>query len=489
MKQNIKLLAIVFLMGFIAACSSDNDDNGTEGPGEKPGPPAQQDIILPKDLRAVWFTTVWELDWPTKQYNKEAQQQLYIDYLDEFKKYNINAVFVQVKSKGDAFYKSKFEPWSKHITGQRGQDPGYDVMQFMIDEAHKRDLEFHAWINPYRIDTRGSVNEEFDPLLMDLDDNMYIDLPTLRIYNPARPEVRERLRDIVDEIISNYDVDGIVMDDYFYPAENQGGGDGFPDDKDFKELAEADQSKKEFRTDNVNKMVKMIHELIITKKPQITFTMSPQGNDDNNKKLYADPVEWCKKGWVDFIMPQLYYTKETDFQKWANYWSRYSYYKTPMVAYGLYKVDNPKESPGFTAQTFQNQFNYISRDPRYQGSSFYSAKYFLSEKVSSAMDVVKKHFAKPALIPFSGRKGLTAPKAPTNLELINNTLKWSSDEKDVKYAVYRIQPNDYEKKKVIAELVTITDKTESSISQKGKYYVTAINKINHESKLSSAVHK
>lgn len=485
MKKYIELLFVLAMIGFLASCSKDDDTNDG-GSGGSPEP-SSQEIQLPKDLRAVWFTTVWELDWPQKQYNKEAQQKLYINYLEEFKKYNINAVFVQVKSKGDAFYKSKYEPWSKHITGKRGQDPGYDVMQFMIDEAHKRGLEFHAWINPYRIDTRGGASDSFDPLLMDnVDPSMYIDLPTLRIYNPALPEVRERLRDIVDEIITNYDVDGIVMDDYFYPSASQGGGDKFPDDADYKKYAKPGQSKADFRFENVNLMVKMIHELIVSKKPQVAFTMSPQGNNENNKGLYADPVTWSKEGWVDFIMPQLYYTKENDFQKWATFWSRYSYYQTPMVAYGLYKVNT---EAGFNAQTLQNQFDFINRDPRYQGTSFYSAKYFLSEKVDAAMQVVKKQFAKPALIPYSGRKGLAKPKTPTNFELAGNRLLWDATKEASKYAVYRVKPADYDKKKVVAELVAITKETECVVSESGRYYVTAVNKINHESELSKAITK
>lgn len=479
--KNIKKIAVVILMGLIASCSSDSDNNNIEGPGENPGP-SQQEIILPKEMRAVWLTTVWELDWPQQEYNEIAQKKMYIDYLDEFAKFNINTVFVQVRSMADAFYESKYEPWSKNITGERGKAPNYDVMKFMIEEAHKRGLEFHAWINPYRIATRANQTDAFPPLLMDIDKKMYIDCQKIRVYNPARPEVRERLKNIIEEIITNYDIDGIVMDDYFYPSLES--GEKFLDDEDFKELGTPNQTIEQFRFANVNEMVKTIHELIVSKKPELSFTISPQGNAANNQGIYADVEKWCKEGLLDFVMPQLYY-QMTDFNNWTSYWSRYSYEAIPMVAYGIYNMGKPN----YPAELLDQQFNTIKRYPRYQGASFYSAKYFTTEKVEAVLNIIKKQFNRPALIPHNGREVIPRPNTPRELELVGNTLKWNSGNGNYRFAIYRVEPDLYNAKKVIAELVAITKDKSHEITKPGKYYITAINENNHESELSDPIQK
>lgn len=472
--KKFKLIAIFCFIAFLASCSS--DDNGG---GKEPDINDKQEIILPKDLRAVWFTTVWQRDWPQNQFDVATQKKMYTDYLDKMKEANFNAIFVQVRSMADAFYNSKYEPWSSSITGKRGQDPGYDVMKFMVDEAHKRGLEFHAWINPFRISTRAKATDQFAPLMMDLDKSMYVDCLKIRVYNPGKPEVRQRLADIVLEIIQNYAVDGIVMDDYFYPSLEP--GEEFPDSKDFADFGENGQSRDQFRFSNVDKTIKLLHETIIKTRPEVTFTVSPQGNADNNAKIYADVEKWTKERWVDFVMPQLYYT-EPNFSKWVNHWSRYSWYSVPMIAYGLYRI----EDGGFTVDQIQKQFDVVDRYPRFQGTTFYSAKALFSGD-TKVDNLIKSRFSKPAIIPHNGREVLPKPKAPVGVGLSSGKLVWDSDNTDVVYAVYRVKPVDYAKKKVIAELVEITKNKNLLIDQNGRYYVTAVNVYNHESDLSKFV--
>lgn len=474
--KKIKFIVTLFLVVFLVACSSDDNKND-----KGPEIDITQEIILPKDLRAVWFTTVWQRDWPQNQYDIAVQKKMYTDYLDKLVEFNFNSIFVQVRSMADAFYKSKYEPWSANITGVRGQDPGYDVMQFMVEEAHKRGLEFHAWINPFRISTRAKAADSFAPLKMDIADNMYVDCQKIRVYNPALPEVRQRLADILTEMIQNYKIDGIVMDDYFYPSLEP--GEEFPDAKEYAELAEAGHTKDQFRFSNVDKTIKLLYETIIKVNPKVTFTVSPQGNADNNKKIYADVEKWTKERWIDFVMPQLYYT-EPNFSKWANHWSRYSWYSTPMIAYGLYRV----EDGDFDIQQIADQFKVVDRYDRYKGTSFYSAKALFSGK-NQIDDLIRERFKNPALIPHNGREVLPKPSAPTGVGLTNSNLVWDSSDKDVVFAVYRVDSSLYDAKKAKAELIEITKNKSITVSKNGRYYITAVNKNNHESDLSKAVEK
>lgn len=171
-----------------------------------------------KELRGVWVATVWELDWPMGAHDEASQKKKYTDYLDLFQECGINAVFFQIRSKADAYYESQYEPWSKTITGTVGKNPGYDVLKFLIDETHARGMQFHAWINPYRVETRGSASAEFPALDPKIPASMVKDYNKIRVYNPALPEVQDRIAAIVKEIITKYDVDGLHMDDYFYPS-------------------------------------------------------------------------------------------------------------------------------------------------------------------------------------------------------------------------------------------------------------------------------
>ena len=186
---------------------TDNKEDNTENV-------IKENPTLPRpQLRAAWMATVWGLDWPDGKYDEASQKALYTEYLDSFKKLGINAIFFQVRGMADAYYESVYEPWSRIITGIAGKNPGYDIMDFLISETHKRGMEFHAWINPYRVSTPSYFQEGLDKKIPE---SMVIKYDKIWVYNPALPEVRQRIADIVKEIVTKYNVDGIHMDDYFY---------------------------------------------------------------------------------------------------------------------------------------------------------------------------------------------------------------------------------------------------------------------------------
>lgn len=476
MKRWKELILTVLTAMFIVGCS--NDDN------EVTKPTLDNPLLPKKELRGVWMATVWGIDWPSS-HNAEQQKQQYTEYLDFFKQNNINAVFVQVRGMGDAFYNSPYEPWSQYLTGTLNQDPGYDVLKFMIDEAHKRGIAFHAWINPYRIATRASEAASFPQLDSRIPASMIKDYKTIRIYNPALPEVRNRIVEIIKDIITKYDVDGIHMDDYFYPFLTNG--------EDMNDKAEYELYGKEkfaaiadFRRDNVNQTVKALYEAIKATRPEVAFSISPAANMDNNYNvLYANILKWSQEGWTDFMVPQLYFatgTSESSFNQQLHWWSQFTYNNALMVGYGIYKFGDIKQGAAYqSAEDLQQQFNFAATKPKVKGSLLYSAKNLLQNPVQ-IMDVIKKVYATPAILPYLGKGEPILPTAPTNVRINGTTLQWDAVP-NAYYAVYRSNGNGKE-----ATVESTTHDTSITLSQKGTYFVTALNiKNNAESKLSELV--
>lgn len=286
-----------------------------------------------KQLRGVWISTVYNLDYPSTKNNISAQKSEFIEKLDQLKAVGINAVFVQVRPKADALYQSKINPWSDVLTGVQGQDPGYDPLAFMIEEAHKRGMELHAWLNPYRVTTSGTdVNVLASNHPARLNPSWLFSYNNALYYNPELEEVKVHIVDTVKEIATNYNVDGIHFDDYFYPS-------SYP--------LPAGESKDGIVANNrrqaVNDMVSRVSYAIKTINQslgkQISFGISPAGIWKNNTSdplgsatagneayysVYADARTWIQNGWLDYIAPQIYWETghaKADYETLAKWWS------------------------------------------------------------------------------------------------------------------------------------------------------------------------
>jgi uncharacterized lipoprotein YddW (UPF0748 family) len=436
-------------------------------------------IFPKKEMRAVWIASVFGLDWPQSVYDRTAQQKQYTDYLDRFKAMNINAIYFQVKGMGDAFYNSPYEPWSSSITGTRGQNPGYDVLKFMIDEAHARDIEFHAWMNPYRISTRSSGGS-FATLHSNVNPSWVVDFPTIRIYNPALPEVRQRLVDIVKDMITKYDVDGIHFDDYFYPE-----GETYTDQADFTKYGAGISNIQDFRRENVNKAIKGVYDAIVATKPAVVFSVSPAPEINKNfNSLYADVVKWNREGWVDVVIPQLYQeigNRFNDFQLRLGEWSQNSFKATLMVGYGFYRFGDPTSPSAFQTSTqLQSQFDLANSNSKVVGSVMYSAKYFNMNRVGIT-DKLTSIYQDPAVIPFLGRTVAATPTFAANVRIENSELKWSTTG-NVKSVVYF-----FSDPKKMGRVLVITNLNTISLVNKGFYSVSTLNVDNQESKSSSFI--
>jgi len=308
-----------------------------------------------REMRATWLTTVWRLDWPSvtvpaptgtneasRQSAINSQKAGLISILDKLQEANMNATFMQIRSMCDAMYPSSYEPWSSFISAQRGDNPGWDPLAFAIEEAHKRGIELHAWINPYRYSSSSATHGNLSTDYINTNPGWLLDYGAdVKILNPGIPEVRKRITDIVKEIATMYkDLDGIVFDDYFYV---NGKTTDAMDQQQFNLYNPDNLLRADWRRQNVNKMVKDVYDAIQAINPAIRFGISPAGvagtsqavankygvprcpigSDWQYNGIYADPLAWLSEGTIDYISPQVYWTigSSTDYQPITQWWS------------------------------------------------------------------------------------------------------------------------------------------------------------------------
>ncbi len=331
-------------------------------------------FLYGKEFRGAWVSSVYNLDWPsTKGLGVDQQKAEYITLLDDLQDAGINAVIVQVKPSADALYPSKHAPWSEYLTGVQGKSPGYDPLAFMIDEAHRRNMEFHAWFNPFRVTTNTNKTDKLasnNPAK--LHPEWIIEYDNKLFLNPGLPEVRTYVKNTVLEVVKNYDVDAIHFDDYFYPYPDSKKTD-FPDQETYKKYGRAYKYKADWRRYNINAMIKDISISIKNIKSDVKFGISPFGvwrNSSATPKgsdtrasvtsydtLFADTRYWAYVGWIDYIVPQIYWNigfAAADYEKTLKWWVKEMEGKPVDLYIGqaLYKVgteegswQNPMELP------------------------------------------------------------------------------------------------------------------------------------------------
>jgi uncharacterized lipoprotein YddW (UPF0748 family) len=382
------------------------------------------------EFRAVWIATVTNIDWPSsKGLSSDEQKNEFIGILNQQQKLGMNAVIVQIRPAADAFYASQYEPWSEFLTGRQGAAPSpyYDPLQFMIDETHKRGMEFHAWINPYRA-VFASNSSIASNHITKQHPEWFVKYGDKKYFNPGLPEVMRYLTKIVTDIISRYDIDAIHMDDYFYPYRIA--GKEFPDYQAFIQHGKG-MSKANWRRSNCDSVVKMIHDAILDTKPLIKFGISPFGVwrnssvDDRGSDtqagqtcyddLYADILLWLKKGWVDYIAPQLYWEighKLCDYETLLNWWSSNSYGKQVYIGHGIYRAIEKPTPAWRNKNELPDEIKLLREDQNIQGSVFYSSKNFLYNPNGWADSLRFNYYRTPALIPPMNWVDTTVPKHP-----------------------------------------------------------------------------
>ena len=482
-----RLLTLAAAAAIIAACNEkieqpNNGNNGNNGNSGGNGTIVNEVPLLPAArMRGAWMATVWGIDWPMGDYSESGQKKLYTDYLDLFKSLGINAVFFQVRGMADAFYKSSYEPWSRYITGTLGKDPGYDILGFLIDEAHKRDMEFHAWINPYRVSTTSYFSEGLNTMIPE---KMVKKYEGIWVYNPALPEVRQRIADIVREIISKYDVDGIHMDDYFYPSSGLGSS-GLDDSAEYSKYGSGYSSIEDFRRGNIYEMVKLVKQTILSTKPEVAFTIGPQGNYNNNyNSQYIDIPKVCQDKLIDAVIPQLYWstTASKDYYTPRLEWFSQNISSVPfLVGHTLsgFAGDKPEWSD---AGEFETQCSLAEQKSNCIGHLIYNSN-TLKKNPKAVQINIRNAFSAKALMPHLGGDGsVPAPAAPENLAVAGGELHWDAVDGARYYAVYKSNGN-----RVRATLLGTTEEQSWKLSASGKYFVTALDAHNAQSKISVVI--
>ncbi len=460
------------------------------------------------EMRGVWVATISNLDWPSaNNLSVKEQKNEVISILDFYEQHHFNCVFLQVRPSADVLYPSKYEPWSKFLTGEQGVKPKYNPLKFWIKEAHKRNIELHAWINPYRI-----ANSEKEPLSKDhpalKNKKWVVNYGGKKYYNPAIRECRAHVENIVSEIVSKYDVDGIHFDDYFYPYPVN--GEEFPDSIDFIPYKRKFQNIEDWRRDNVNKTIKELHATIKKIKPYVQFGVSPFGvwrnkKDDskgsetnagvtNYDHLYADVFSWMQKGWVDYVIPQLYWSRNNGavpFEHLTNWWGENSNGTNVYIGHAVYKLGNGKKDWDSVDEMIQ-QININRSDRLTSGSVFFRHEHLKQNKFGFADSLKNSIYQYPALVPSINHQKVHTPTMISELKQKKQYLKWSyknQKKQEVKgFAIYAILKGGEK------QLVQILDKKKielSDINLKGQnalgFQVTAINKFNNESEGSNII--
>lgn len=418
-----------------------------------------------REVRSVWMATVWALDWPSSTSSTTAQKNEMVKYLDVLQKNNFNAVYFQVRTMSDAFYKSSYEPWSSYLTGTRGKDPGWDPLAFVVEECHKRGMECHAWVNPYRFSTGSNWSTVQDQALKSA--GMLLaytksDGKTTTILNPGLESVRKRIVDVCKEIISNYDVDGLVFDDYFYPE-------GIPvtssaGDYDLWQKSGASMTFGDWRRNNVNQMVADVYKMVQQQKPYMRFGISPAGaactsaavaakhgidrcpvaSDWQYDGIFSDPVAWLEAGTIDYISPQLYWKtnhKTNPFGPMTKWWSYVAKHfgRHHYASHSISFLNSSNTTSDWEEIGKQVQFSRDYTENEAPGAVFYSAAYVTGKKQSGFGEWLQVNkFQNKALTPAIDWKKSDLEKVQVSaLNKRATVLSWTGVD-NVRYSVYAV---------------------------------------------------
>jgi uncharacterized lipoprotein YddW (UPF0748 family) len=366
------------------------------------------------EFRGVWVATVDNIDWPSRgNYNSDSQKVEFINLLNMHQANGINAMIVQIRPATDAFYPSQYEPWSEWLTGKQGQPPTpyYDPLAFMIAETHKRGMEFHAWMNPYRAVFNITKTQVAATHITRLHPNWFLNYGDKKYFDPGNKEVQQYVTNMVKDVVSRYDVDAIHFDDYFYPYRIA--GKEFPDDEKYKQYANG-LSKDDWRRSNTDSIIVMLYRAIKSQNKNCQFGISPFGvwrniekdsiNGSNTRAgqtnyddLYADILLWLKNDWIDYVAPQIYWEfeqKAAPYKVVLDWWSTHTYGKNCYIGLGIYKAN----SNTFWKDKTQlpRQIEALRNTPNINGMIFFSSKSFNNNPNGWSDSLRLNYFAQPA---------------------------------------------------------------------------------------------
>ncbi len=467
-----------------------------------------------REMRGIWVATVNNIDWPSSpDLSTAALKREAIVILDRVKGMGLNTIFLQVRPSADAIYRSQIEPFSSYLVSSDTLEDDFDPLEFWIAEAHRRGIELHAWINPFRVAPKedfpcapNHISKTHPEWLINYAGKLFL--------NPGLPEARDYVCRIVDDITSRYDIDGIHFDDYFYPYPVK--GESFNDAESYAKYNGDHLSLADWRRQNVDKVIKQVGQNIRKQKPWLVFGVSPFGvwrnkRDDQNGSntlagitnydvLYADVDKWIHNRWVDYVVPQIYWeagNKAADFDELASWWAGRSNNNPQIfVGHAIFKInasnkawENPSEIP--------SQITKVRDDSRLGGSIFFSYRQFNRDLLGLENTLQQNLYKDCALSP------LTIDGNPTELEVTNlrkhgGRLTWDVEGDTTLlrfFAVYRYKKSDDFDPEQSNNIATITGERSFALPAKQKnakhekyiYRVAPIDKFRQEHSLSKRI--
>jgi uncharacterized lipoprotein YddW (UPF0748 family) len=509
------VVAGTFFVQYRQTANTEGDESLAGGGPGTVGTCGGAQVDAPRELRGMWLTTVLNIDWPSQSGLSEQQvKQEYLGWLDVAQRYHHNAIFVHIRPSGDALWPSTYAPWTQWLTGRLDNtSPGWDPLQWIVDETHKRNIEFHAWFNPYRGTEPLPKGPGADLTKLSADNPLrthpdwVVTYPQgtsdSRLYfDPGIPAARTFVEDAMLDAVARYDIDGVDFDDFFYPYPEA--GQDFNDAKSFAQYGQGSASKADWRRNNVNTMVREMSERIRKLKPWVKFGISPFGIWRNSStdpagsatnglqsydQIYADSRAWVQQHWIDYIMPQLYWSignPPADFAVLIQWWAKLVEGTGVQLypAHGDYRVG---ESGAWSDPAELSRQFALDRKYGVQGSVHFSGVSIRDDALGAISRYSSEYYAGPALPPTMSRLPVTPVATPSLTEVRtlpdhSVTVSWTGNA--TSYAVYRLDPGAAE-----AHLVaSVRGQSYVDHSAKGgsRYCVSGLDRSANEGRISAA---
>ncbi len=473
-----------------------------------------QTIPPKREFRGAWISTIGDLDWPSsKNLTTAEQKDQLVSILDSLKAIGVNAVLFQVRSECDAMYNSPYEPWSYWLTGSQGTPPKpfYDPLEFAVKETHKRGMELDAWFNPYRAVRTNNAYKQSPKHVSVRHPQWVVKYGNSKILNPGLPQVRNYVVSVIMDVVRRYNIDGVNLDDYFYPYPV--GNQKFHDDEAFKKYNYGFTNKNDWRRNNVNLLIKMLHDSIKVAKPYLKFGISPFGiwkNDvpagiygfSSYNEIYSDGIYWLKHRLIDYISPQLYWQfgGRQDYAKLLKWWSSQTNGRHLYPSLAAYKINK------FSSAELLNQIRASRNNPNVEGNILFRTNDGILNNPKSFADSLKNDvYHYQALLPVMTWKDSIPPNPPLNLRYKNIPyvnkieLDWDAPSRAIdgdtafRYVVYKFPNSRFKQSDLtsthIIKVEEINNTRVPILPDKNEYFtVTALDRLSNESTISNVIH-
>ncbi len=472
-----------------------------------------QTVVPKREFRGAWIQII---NGQFQGMERDRMQANLTNQLNHLKVCGVNTIIFQVRGEADALYASPYEPWTRFLTGQQGKAPSpyWDPLAWMVEECHKRGMELHAWINPFRAKTKGTSELASSHYYIQHPERCF-SYDGLILFDPGLHENRKYICSIAADIVRRYDIDGFHIDDYFYPY--PAAGLSIPDEATFQQFNNGLTDRADWRRQNVNRFVSMLHDTIRAVKPWVKFGISPFGIYHNTRNgnhvpgsetgglqnyddLYADILYWIDKGWVDYTVPQLYWEighKTADYDHLIRWWARHASGRPLIIGQDVERTVRAADLNNPAQNQMPEKFRLQRSLPGISGNCLWYSAAVVRNEGNYATALRQTYQPYPALQPLMPFIDSKAPKKPRKLKALwmpdGYYLFWTAPkakqemDEAKSYVVYRFGPHEEVDLNSPANILTITPETFIKLpydggQEKYTYVVTALDRLHNESK-------